>query len=65
MPPLPPPLQAPPLPPISAVLPYDEMRAPGGKVRPHYEALDARIATLSSDELSERQRTELIGLFHR
>ena len=37
--------------------PYDEMRAADGAVRPHYAELAARIATLSPDELAERQRT--------
>ena len=38
-------------------LPYDEMSA-GGTVRPHYAALAARLATLSPDDLVERQRTQ-------
>ena len=38
-------------------LPYDEMLSPEGDVRPHYAALAARLATLSPDELSERQKT--------
>jgi uncharacterized circularly permuted ATP-grasp superfamily protein len=38
-------------------LPYDEMRDARGKVRPHYAALAARIETLSSEELAERQKT--------
>ena len=38
-------------------LPYDEMRRPDGQVRPHYAALQARLATLSPDDLAERQRT--------
>ena len=33
------------------------MRSLDGAVRPHYAALAARIETLSSEELSERQRT--------
>jgi uncharacterized circularly permuted ATP-grasp superfamily protein len=37
--------------------PYDEMRAPGGDVRSHYAALAARLETLSSQDLAERQRT--------
>lgn len=37
--------------------PYDEMRTTGGDVRPHYAALQARIATLSSSQLTERQQT--------
>ena len=36
---------------------YDEMLAAVGHVRPHYAALDRRIATLASAEMSERQRT--------
>ena len=36
---------------------YDEMLAALGDVRPHYAALDRRIATLASAEMSERQRT--------
>jgi uncharacterized circularly permuted ATP-grasp superfamily protein len=36
---------------------YDEMRAADGAVRPHYAALEARLDTLSSDDLAERQRT--------
>jgi uncharacterized circularly permuted ATP-grasp superfamily protein len=42
---------------IPALAPYDEMAAPGGDVRPHYAALAARLKTLSSQELAERQRT--------
>lgn len=42
----------------SAVRPYDEARGPDGQVRPHYAALQARLATLSADELAERQRTQ-------
>ena len=38
--------------------PYDEMAAPVGDVRPHYAALDARISTLTPDELAERQKTQ-------
>jgi uncharacterized circularly permuted ATP-grasp superfamily protein len=37
--------------------PYDEMRSPEGEVRPHYAALQARLATLDPDDLAERQRT--------
>jgi uncharacterized circularly permuted ATP-grasp superfamily protein len=37
--------------------PYDEMRGQAGAVRPHYVELAERIATLSADELAERQRT--------
>jgi len=40
-----------------SVLPYDEMRTARSGVRPHYAALAKRIATLSADELSERQKT--------
>jgi len=36
---------------------YDEMIAPGGDVRPHYEVLQDRIASLGAEELGERQRT--------
>jgi len=42
---------------VTPAVPYDEMRAPGGDVRAHYAALQARLATLGSDELAERQRT--------
>jgi uncharacterized circularly permuted ATP-grasp superfamily protein len=42
---------------LATALPYDEMAGKGGKVRPHYAALAERIATLSADELAERQRT--------
>ena len=38
--------------------PYDEMTTALGEVRPHYAALDARLATLSPEELAERQRTQ-------
>ena len=38
-------------------LAYDEMLGAKGKVRPHYAALDARLATLSPEDLAERQRT--------
>jgi len=37
---------------------YDEMIGPDGHVRPHYTALQARLATLTPDELAERQRTQ-------
>lgn len=40
------------------VAPYDEMLTPDGQVRPHYAALDARLSTLSFEELAERQRTQ-------
>jgi uncharacterized circularly permuted ATP-grasp superfamily protein len=36
---------------------YDEMIAPEGAVRPHYEVLQDRIASLGAEELGERQRT--------
>ena len=38
--------------------PYDEMRSPSGEVRPHYGSLDARLATLTPEELADRQRTQ-------
>eukprot|EP01036_Dinobryon_divergens_P001064 gene1065-biopygen938 len=38
--------------------PYDEMLGSDHKVRRHYSALDARLSTLSPDELSERQKTQ-------
>ena len=38
--------------------PYDEMTASAGAVHPHYAALDARLATLTPEELAERQRTQ-------
>ena len=41
----------------TTVLPYDEMRGQAGNVLAHYAALAERIATLSADELTERQRT--------
>ena len=41
-----------------ASLPYDEMLTPAKAVRPHYAALDARLSTLSPDELAERQKTQ-------
>ncbi len=34
------------------------MLAADGKVHPHYAALDARLSTLSAEELAERQRTQ-------
>ncbi len=37
--------------------PYDEMLTALAEVRPHYRALDRRIATLAAAEMSERQRT--------
>ena len=43
---------------LAPTTPYDEMLTPEGQVRPHYAALDARLATLSPDELAERQRTQ-------
>jgi uncharacterized circularly permuted ATP-grasp superfamily protein len=36
---------------------YDEMFAHDGAVRPHYQLLQDRIASLGADELAERQRT--------
>jgi uncharacterized circularly permuted ATP-grasp superfamily protein len=36
---------------------YDEMIAPDGSVRPHYAVLQNRIASLSAEELGERQST--------
>ena len=36
---------------------YDEMFEKGGAVRPHYELLQDRIASLGADELEERQST--------
>ena len=38
--------------------PYDEARSADSQVRPHYAALQARLGTLSADELAERQRTQ-------
>src|SRR5580700_4365866 len=38
-------------------LAYDEMIAREGAVRPHYEVLQDRIASLGAEELGERQRT--------
>ncbi len=38
--------------------PYDEMRSPSGDVRAHYGSLDARLATLTPEELADRQRTQ-------
>ena len=37
-------------------VPYDEMLTSRGLVRPHYAALDARIATLAAADMAERQR---------
>ncbi|MFN9926202.1 MAG: circularly permuted type 2 ATP-grasp protein, partial [Phenylobacterium sp.] len=34
------------------------MRSPSGEVRPHYGSLDARLATLTPEELADRQRTQ-------
>ena len=50
------------LPPVAAAayLPdrsFDEMFAPGGDVRAHYQLLQDRIASLSAEDLDERQRT--------
>lgn len=36
--------------------PYDEMVDPAGDVRPHYAALARRVASLSDEDLAERQR---------
>lgn len=38
--------------------PYDEMLGTEDRVRKHYAALDARLATLSPDELADRQKTQ-------
>ena len=35
---------------------YDEMVAANGEVRPHYRPLQARMSTLTSGELGDRQR---------
>src|SRR4051812_35150103 len=55
-------VEAPTLPlPDAAYLPgaaYDEMFAADGAVRAHYDPLSARMATLSGDELADRQRTQ-------
>ena len=55
-------VEAPSLPlPDAAYLPgvaYDEMFAPDGTVRAHYQPLSARMATLSAAELADRQRTQ-------
>src|SRR5206468_2205345 len=37
--------------------PYDEMFTPSGEVRPHYDLMHARMATLGQEELEERQTT--------
>jgi len=39
-----------------AAAPYDEMTGPSGEVRPHYAALARRVASLSDEDLAERQR---------
>ena len=39
-----------------AAAPYDEMMGPSGEVRPHYAALARRVASLSDEDLAERQR---------
>src|SRR5690349_11403346 len=36
---------------------YDEMFTPDGDVRPHYDLMHARMATLGAEELEERQTT--------
>lgn len=41
---------------VHAEAPYDEMVDPSGEVRPHYAALARRVASLSDEDLSERQR---------
>ena len=41
----------------STPLPYDEMMTADGSVRPHYKALDQRVATLGDQELADRQKT--------
>lgn len=41
----------------STPLPYDEMLTADGLVRPHYSALDQRVAALGDQELADRQRT--------
>jgi uncharacterized circularly permuted ATP-grasp superfamily protein len=38
-------------------LAYDEMFAPGGLTRPHYQLLQNRMQTLAAEELAERQQT--------
>jgi uncharacterized circularly permuted ATP-grasp superfamily protein len=42
---------------VPTLEPYDEMRGPDGRVRPHYAEIARRLETLSSQELAERQRT--------
>ena len=41
---------------VAAAVPYDEMMAPDGEVRPHYAALARRVASLADEDLAERQR---------
>jgi len=41
---------------VHAEAPYDEMVDPSGEVRPHYAALARRVASLSDEDLAERQR---------
>jgi uncharacterized circularly permuted ATP-grasp superfamily protein len=38
--------------------PYNEMYAADGSLRPHYAALNQRLATLGREDLAERQRTQ-------
>ena len=40
----------------ASAAPYDEMIDPAGDVRPHYAALARRVASLSDEDLAERQR---------
>jgi uncharacterized circularly permuted ATP-grasp superfamily protein len=47
--------------PDAAYLPgaaYDEMFAPDGTVRAHYQPLSTRMSTLSTEEMADRQRTQ-------
>ena len=44
---------------------YDEMFAPDGKTRPHYEALHTRLTTLPAEELHRRQQACELSFLHQ
>ncbi len=44
---------------------YDEMFARDGTARPPYAALDARLSTLSLEELSRRQQACELSFLHQ
>lgn len=44
---------------------YDEMFEPGGRARPHYEALYQRILDMTGEELEQRQQAADLSFLHQ